>query len=79
MLKVCITIKVGSGVFWTVNERMPPSVLCVCFCPYMRMKFYKVKVKVTSVQALRLCTVRTAHRGSRGIALSFHDHGTRRE
>ena len=38
----------------------------------------KVKVKVTLVQALRLCTVRTAHRGSRGIALPFHDHGTRR-
>ena len=28
-----------------------------------------VKVKVTLVQALRLCTGRTAHRGSRGIAL----------
>jgi len=34
---------------------------------------YKVKVKVTLVQALRLCTGRTAHRGSRGIALLFHD------
>jgi len=33
----------------------------------------KVKVKVTLVQALRLCTGRTAHRGSRGIALLFHD------
>ena len=39
----------------------------------------KVKVKVTPVQALRLCTGRTAHRGSRGIALPFHDHGNRRE
>ena len=38
----------------------------------------KVKVKVTLVQTLRLCTDRTAHRGSRGIALPFHDHGTRR-
>ena len=38
----------------------------------------KVKVKVTLVQALRLCTGRTAHRGSRGIALPFLDHGTRR-
>ena len=28
----------------------------------------KVKVKCTLVQALRLCTGRTAHRGSRGIA-----------
>ena len=31
------------------------------------------KVKCTLVQALRLCTGRTAHRGSRGIALLFHD------
>jgi len=36
------------------------------------------KVKCTLVQALRLCTGRTAHRVSRGIALLFHDHGTRR-
>ena len=36
------------------------------------------KIKYTLVQALRLCTGRTAHRGSRGIALLFHDHGTRR-
>jgi len=38
----------------------------------------KVKVKCTLVQALRLCTGRTAHRGSRGIALLFPDRGTRR-
>ena len=37
-----------------------------------------MKVKCTLVQALRLCTGRTAHRGSRGIALFFLDHGTRR-
>jgi len=41
-------------------------------------KFCKKKVKVTLVQALRVCTGRTANRGSRGIALLFHDHGTRR-
>ena len=34
-------------------------------------------VKCTPVQALRLCTGRTVHRGSRGITLPFHDHGTR--
>jgi hypothetical protein len=34
--------------------------------------------KCTLVQALRLCTGRTAHRGSRVIALLFHDQGTRR-
>jgi hypothetical protein len=39
---------------------------------------YGKKLKVTPVQALRLCTGRTAHRGSRGIALPFHDHGSRR-
>jgi len=38
----------------------------------------KGKVKVTLVQELRLCTGRTTHRGSRGIALPFHDHDTRR-
>ena len=38
----------------------------------------KLKVKCTLVQALRLCTGRTAHRGSRGIALLFLDHSTRR-
>ena len=34
-----------------------------------RVKGKKNKVKVTLVQAVRLCTGRTAHRGSRGIAL----------
>ena len=36
------------------------------------------KIMCTLVQALRLCTGRTAHRGSIGVALPFHDHGTRR-
>jgi len=40
--------------------------------------FSQEKKKFTLVQALRFCTGRTAHRGSRGIALLFHDHGTRR-
>ena len=43
-----------------------------------QIQLVKVKVKCTFVQALRLCTGRTAHRGSRGIALLFHDHGARR-
>jgi hypothetical protein len=34
--------------------------------------------KCTLVQAMRLCTGRTTHRGSRGITLTFHDHGTSR-
>jgi len=36
------------------------------------------KVKCTLVQALRLCTGRTAHRGGRCVALLFLDHGTSR-
>jgi hypothetical protein len=35
-------------------------------------------VKCSLVQVLRPCTGRTTHRGNRGIALLFHDHGTRR-
>ena len=35
----------------------------------------KVKVKCTFVQALRLCTGRTAHKGSRGIPLIFLEGG----
>ena len=38
----------------------------------------KVKVECTLIPTLRLCTGRTAHRGSRGIALLFLDHDTRR-
>ena len=37
----------------------------------------KKEVKCTLVQALSLCTGRTAHMGSRGIALLFLDRGTR--
>jgi hypothetical protein len=33
-----------------------------------------IKVKHTLVQALRLCTGRPAHTGSRDVALPFHDH-----
>ena len=36
------------------------------------------RLKCTLVQSLRLCTGHMAHRGSRDIALPFHDHGTRR-
>jgi hypothetical protein len=35
--------------------------------------------KMHSCKALRLCTGRTAYRASRGIALPFLDHGTRRD
>ena len=38
-------------------------------------RYAYIKVKVTLIETLRLCTGRTAHTGSRGIALPFHDHG----
>ena len=47
-------------------------------CEYITKAPDKVKVKCVLVQALRLCTGRTAHSGSRGIALLFLDHGTSR-
>jgi len=49
-----------------------------CWLDLQSLLWIKVKIKCTLVQALRLCTGRTAHRGSRGIALLFHDHSTRR-
>ena len=49
-------------------------------CLQLSLTEVKVKkIKWTLVQALRLCTGRTARRGSRGIALLFLDHGIRRE
>jgi len=45
---------------------------------YFLLAWILKKVKRTLVQALRLCTGRTAHTGSRGIGLFFLDHGTTR-
>jgi len=52
--------------------------ICSFTTLHMFLKSKKVKVKCTLVQALTLCTGPTAHRGSRGIGLLSHDHGTRR-
>jgi hypothetical protein len=46
--------------------------------PYAKVYIQSKRVKCTLVQALRLCTGCMAHTGSRGIALLFHGHGTRR-
>jgi hypothetical protein len=53
------------------------NTLCRCKRVFL-YKVSKVKVKVTPVHTLRLCTGRTAHRGSRVIALPIHEHDTRR-
>ena len=39
------------------------------FCTLKSVRSIKVKVKVTPVQTPKLCTGRTAYRGSRDIAL----------
>ena len=52
----------------------------ICLGPLARESpcVTRIKVKCTLVQALRLCTGRTAHRGSTGVALFFLDHSTRK-
>ena len=64
----------ASNAQWRNCEMFVTCLLCGAdwICIYEKRK------KCTLVQALRLCTGRTAHRGSRGIALIFLDHGTRR-
>jgi hypothetical protein len=71
-----------SACFWSrtlLHESSELIALCGLWNEYVCSSVYNVgKVKCTLAQALRLCTGRTAHRGSRGIALPFHDHCTRR-
>jgi hypothetical protein len=62
--------------FWRLKSL---KLFSIYFFSIFPKKIVKVKLKCTLVQALRLCTGRTAHMGSRGIALLFYDHGTRRE
>jgi len=57
----------------------PPNFLLWYSKILLWRKYILLKVKSTLVQALRLCTGRTVHRGSRGIALLFYDHVTRRK
>ena len=70
---------------WMGKRAAPPKLyrkyyVGLLFIYYLFRAVYlsKVKVKVTRLQALRFCTGRTAYRGSRGIALPFHDHDIRR-
>jgi len=62
---------------YQINNVILHTVLMVKNIDHLQIWYIK-KVKCTLVQALRLCTGRTAHRGSRGIALLFNDYGTRR-
>jgi hypothetical protein len=53
--------------------REEANVMRKCFVVSLHWREVKCKVKYSLVQALRLCTGRIAHRGSRGIALLFED------
>jgi len=54
----------------------------VQICPVLRKSYQylpvKKKLQCALVHALKLCTGRTTHRRSTGIALLFLDHGPRR-
>ena len=52
--------------------------MTTCYNFFSQTHYHITTLKCTPVQPLRLCTNRTAHRGSRSVALPFHDHGKRR-
>ena len=67
-------------VAWGLRITLDVSLLLYNMCTYILLYFLipSYQVKCTLVQALRLCTGRTARRGSRNIALPFLDHSIRR-
>jgi hypothetical protein len=67
-------------IFTVNNDYLSKGMNLICLSIEMQRVFCQVKVKLKCalVQTLRICTGRTAHTGSRGIALLSHDHGTRR-
>ena len=46
LLKVCIMIKGGSSVFWTVNEHMLPNALCMFLSVRSRKVWWVVEIPV---------------------------------
>ena len=60
----------------SLNVSMLSKVLCRILMQNYIYKGKKKKIQCTLVRALRLCTGRAAHMGSRGIAVFFLDHGT---
>jgi len=59
------------------RSRRPAAPGVISFRTTARRWLWVKKLKCTLAQGLRLCTGRTACRGSRGMVLLFLDHGTR--
>jgi hypothetical protein len=66
------------GPFWTGAKNLPSTGIRSPDRQERSQSLYRLSYPVRPVEALRLCTGRTAHRGSRVIALLFHDRSTRR-
>ena len=70
-----------SAFAWPSSGKLFICMMCsaccldICIIRSLTLKV-KVKVKCTLVQALKLCTGRTAHRGSRGIAVLYRHWGS---
>jgi len=74
---LCMTLKVGQATGWQLHHSINCHVVWGKILIVIQALIL-VKVKCTLIQALRFCTGCVTHRGSRSIALPFHDHGTRR-
>jgi len=72
------------GPVWTGAENLASTGIRSPDSPARSQSLYRLsypahkQCRCILAQALRLCTGRTTHRKSRGIALLFLDHGTRR-
>jgi hypothetical protein len=63
---------------YVLNQYSKITYIYIYIYIYREREREREMIKRTLVQALRLCTGRTTHRGKRGIALPFLDHGTRK-
>ena len=78
ILSFCFAAKNPPPVFYKLQKLRTSEKVMICLTACV-LPLSRCTVKCTLVQALRLCTGRTARTGIRGIiALSFLDHGTRR-
>ena len=78
LMCVCVCVCVRVCFYLFIDFQHAPLHINTTCCSVKYSLYCYIYLPCTFVQALRLCTGRTVHRGSRGIALIFLDHGTRR-